>query len=667
MQSVKWYVERLKSMSASEVVWRLTSLGRDALDRVRIPAGMYPKREALSVGAWSTGFSVTPTSKGAVPEDMRNGERWVEHLTGRAELLLEHRFTFFRFEAEPFGKVINWHRDYNQGLSAPVSFAPMIDYRNAEVAGDCKLVWEPNRHQHLVVLARAYHVTGDERYAGEVVAQLLSWLEQNPFGYGMNWRSPMEQGIRLINWVWALDLIEGADALTDDVRDEIRYSLYLHCWDTQRKYSQGSSANNHLIGEVAGVFIAAAYCKGMPNADTWYAEAKQLLAREIVAQTYDSGCSREHTFGYPYFVIQFFLLSGLVARRVNDDFSESYWVRLEKMMEFMGRLVEGGEFVPMIGDADDGYVLDLDDGQRDYRRILAVGAVLFKRSDFKSWSGSFSEGAWWLLGDEGRAQYDALKDASDSLLTSIAFTDAGYYLLQCGRADERISVLFDCAELGYGAIAAHGHADALSVVVRAYGADVLVDPGTYDYYTYPQWRDYFRSTRAHNTVAVDGADQSEMQGRFLWGSRANSTLLDWQATEFNSLVVGEHDGYCRLDEPVVHRRSVALDHRERTIVITDELVGKGAHDVSIHFHFGETCEMDKDALAAGHCLISFGDHSVEMVFDEALSLEAVKGAESPIGGWLSRGYHRKVPTLMVVGRGKILGNAKFVTTMKFAA
>ncbi len=665
MQSVKWYVERLKGMSASEIAWRLTSLGRDTLDRVRIPAGMYPQRAALSLNEWRAGFNVTPVSKGKVPTDCRNGESWVEHLVGRAEQLLEHQFTFFRFEKEPFGASIDWHRDYNLGINAPVSFAPMIDYRNAAEAGDCKLVWEPNRHQHLVVLARAYHVTGDERYAAEVVAQLLSWLEQNPFGYGMNWRSPMEQGIRLINWVWALDLIEGADALTDEIRSELRYSLYLHCWDTQRKYSQGSSANNHLIGEVAGVFIAAAYCQGMPNADLWYAEAKQLLSREIDAQTYDSGCSREHTFGYPYFVIQFFLLSGLVARRVGDDFSDGYWTRLEKMMEFMGHLTEGGDYIPMVGDADDGYVLDLDDGLRDYRRILAVGAVLFERSDFKSWSGSFSESAWWLLGDEGRAQYSAVSDAAKETLASIAIEDAGYYLLQCGQADEKISVLFDCAELGYGALAAHGHADALSIVVRAYGFDVLVDPGTYDYYTYPEWRDYFRSTLAHNTVGIDGKDQSEMQGRFLWGSRAESTLLDWQSTELSTRVVGEHDGYHRLEEPVTHRRSVVLDHKDRIVTITDELLGDGEHDVSINFHFGEACEIDKSAPANSNALVSFGDHSMEMVLDESLSLDIIKGEEAPIGGWLSRGYHRKVPTLMLVGRGTIKGNARFVTTIKF--
>ncbi len=659
MQPFKWYVQRLKRMSPSEVVWRVYSLGRDVVDRYRVALNLYPNIETAKVSLWKRGFQVQRNTDRA-----DYNSKWKTALLERAETLLDHKFSFFRFNNEPFGDSIDWHRDYNLGIRAPVTFAASIDYRNAHEAGDCKLVWEHNRHQHLVVLARAYRVSGDEKYVQEIVAQLRSWLEANPFGYGMNWRSPMEQGIRLINWIWLLDFIEGAEALTEAIRAEILYSIYLHCWDTQRKYSQGSSANNHLIGEAAGVFIATAYFKGMPNGERWYQDAKEILEREIIAQTYDSGCSKEHTFGYPYFVIQFFITCGLTARWLGDDFSPQYWQRLEQMIEFMGRLTQGGQYVPMIGDADDGYVLDLDDGQRDYRYILATGAVLFNRPDFKAWcQGRFSESAWWWLGSSCHAAFNALEYTDNTALLSASFEDAGYHLLQCGDQSNGISVLFDCAELGYGPIAAHGHADALSIVVRAFGYDLLVDPGTYDYYTYPEWRDYFRSTLAHNTVGIDGEEQSEMQGRFLWGRRAKSKLIAWEASDNRTKVVGEHDGYGRLADPVIHRRTLELTHEARTLTIIDEVKALAAHDVTISFQLGEQCEIE--SLGDAQSRVKFAEHAVDITFDPRLQLSSVKGCQSPIGGWVSRGYHRKEAAPMIIAQASISGSNVFITTVKF--
>ena len=649
-------------MSPAEVVWRVKSLARDVVDRYRVSLKAYPGKETAGVTHWQTSFSILQPREGG---GTSYPSEWCLSLVKRADALLAHRFSFFRFEEEDFGNPIDWHFDYNLRVRAPLSYAPSIDYRNAHEAGDCKLVWEHNRHQHLVVLARAYQVTGNKKYAEEIVSQIASWLEANPYGYGMNWRSPMEQGIRLINWVWALDYIAESKLMSSVVHADILHSIYLHCWDTRRKYSQGSSANNHLIGEAAGVFVATAYFSNMPNGEQWCREAREILEREIYAQTYDSGCSKEHTFGYPYFVIQFFLICGLVGRWSGNDFSDAYWSRLEKMIEFMGRLVQGGEHVPMIGDADDGYVLDLDDGRRDYRYILAVGAVLFERSDFKAWAGGdFSESAYWLLGRDSRFSFDRVKVEDDSQLTSIAFRDAGYYLLQSGTQGQGISVLMDCAELGYGPIAAHGHADALSIVVRAYGKDFLVDPGTYDYYTYPQWRDYFRSTFAHNTVTVDGEDQSEMQGRFLWGKRANSRLVSWHTSDIETSIVAEHDGYQRLVDGVIHRRTVHLDHNTFSIRVCDEIKAGAEHEISLQFQLSELCSIE--SLENSSCHVEFSGHKAEICFDDRLELDIYEGSESPMAGWVSRGYHRKLAAPMVVAKLSTRGGVeKIETIIKF--
>ena len=188
-----------------------------------------------------------------------------------------------------------------------------------------------------------------------------------------------------------------------------------------------------------------------------------------------------------------------------------------------GRLAGGG-CIPQLGDSDVGYVLDLEtDGDRA-RNLLAVGAALFGRSDFKELAEDAHERVYWLLGNDGCRVFDGLgsllRKEGAFAIRSRAFPESGYYLLQCGGRgpdDDRISVSFDCGALGFGSIAAHGHADALSLTVRISGVDVLIDPGTYDYFTFPEWRRYFRSTPAHHTITVDGLSQSENRGPVRWG------------------------------------------------------------------------------------------------------------------------------------------------------
>lgn len=668
MQSVGWYVRRLRGMSASEVAWRMRSVVRDAVDRGRVATGRYPSAEqvfgGLDPATVSAGFRVSdlPVGAWARPDRSAQEASWLASLLPVADALVGHRFTFFDLSDRHLGDPIDWNRDHSAGKPAPKRFAPSIDYRDFYVTGDCKLVWEPNRHHQLAVLGRAYRATGDARYSAAIEEQLASWLDACPFGVGMNWRSPLELAIRLINWVWALGLVEGAALRSPDLRRRVLHSAYLHLWDVRRKYSRGSSANNHAIGEAAGVFIGASYFRGLPQVASWRRQAREILEREIVAQTYADGFTREQAVGYHYFVLQFLLLAGLVARWTGEDFPPAYWARIESMMNFAAALIEGGP-VPMIGDADDGYVLDLGGPRGDFRPLLAVGAVLFDRPDLKALAGPFPEGARWLLGAEAAAKYASSTVPAQAPLVSRAFPDSGYYLLQFGAAGSQpaISVIFDCGELGFGSISAHGHADALSVVVRAFGKDVLVDPGTYDYFTHPQWRSYFRSTAAHNTIEVDGEDQSVMLGPFLWGERARSRCLSWAPSPTGGFVEGEHHGYARLSDPVVHRRRLSLDGERGELRIEDTVEAKASHEVSLAFHFSECCEATLRSSNVFNVAVDGGQLSLHV--DERLKATLVRGENRPDGGWVSRGYHRKDPATIIRASGRFSGQMSFVTRL----
>lgn len=481
----------------------------------------------------------------------------------------------------------------------------------------------------------------------------------------MNWRSPLELAIRLINWVWALELVRPARVVDSGLHEQLATAAYLHLWEISRKYSRGSSANNHRIGEAAGVYIGSTYFAEFPEAARWRTESRRILCEEIEGQTYPDGGTHEQALGYQFFVMQFFLLAGIVARRSGDEFPAAYWERLQRMCGFLAALGEGGP-PPLFGDSDDGYVLDVDANPYDVRPWLATAALLFDDGALKPRAPSAPEATAWLLGPPAVARYRALPTpAADRRLESRAFRESGYYLLQCGRADgpDAASVVFDCGPLGMGPLAAHGHADALSFTLRVGGADVLVDPGTYDYFTYPAWRDYFRSTRAHNTVVVDDTDQSVMLGPFLWGERAQARCSAWMPTATGGRVVGEHDGYRRLRDPIVHRRTLEMDGARRELVVIDEISGRGRHDSRVYFHLAEQGRLVE--RVDNRFVVDLGTARVEIALDGGLAADVLHGSEQPIGGWVSRGYHRKTASLTLVGSCSHAGSLKLVTRVRW--
>jgi len=651
-------------MSSREILWRIQAKSIDLIDAYQIVRGRFPSLDHAIGRAerdrWRPPFRVSDLEVGDWGRDhaLPDERTWCAQLLTLADRIAEHKLSYFHLREYDHGHPIQWNKDHGSNINAPTGLAYKIDYRDFHEAGDCKLVWEPNRHQHLVVLARAYRARGIEKYAVAIKEQIESWFEQCPYGYGMNWRSPMELAIRLINWIWSIDLTLESDIFNGRFRDQLLHSIYLHLHQVTRKYSQGSSANNHLIGEAGGVFIACSYFPQLTNAAKWQNESFAILCREIELQTFMDGCNKELALEYQFFVLQFFLLCGLVGKWCGKDFPPQYWRNIEQQLLFVGRLQEGGGKPVFYGDADDGYVLNLGDAHTDPKPLIAAGAILFNNGLCKEWAPDYCQSMRWLFGAEGRKQFSSVvsNQRDKVFLASHAFRESGFYLLQSEKSStsDRMSVLFDCGQLGFGPIAAHGHADALSFTLKAFGEDILIDPGTYDYFTYPQWRNYFKSTLAHNTLEVDGQNQSMILGLFLWGKRATARCLKWQPSDNGCLVQGEHDGYSRLDDPVLHRRTLQLDGDLRHLRIIDEILAKGQHTIRLAFHISPTCALEQRNM--NEFRIAGRNGCATLRLDNNLVSEIFYGNLQLPLGWASNGYHQKQPCPTLVAKRDICGD-----------
>jgi len=638
-------------MDGSEIGWRIRSLLRDQLDMVRVPLGLLPKLDAKSISSdneFTPGFICSPVTQ----EHWINAPdptmlQWRDRLIIKADQILDDRLSYFDLNEVDHGVPFNWHRDFSAGINSPVSLSTQIDYRDFNTYGDCKLVWEPNRHHQFVILARAYVATGDNRYADKVANLMRSWIAANPFGYGMNWKSPLELGVRIINWVWTVDMLRSSGVFDTQLWKEILQSIYLAIWDSQRKFSRGSSANNHLIGEAAGTFIGACYFRGFPNSDHWARKSQAVLEREIHAQTYGDGCTQEHAFSYQFFVIQFFMLCMRAGDAAGFPFSDGFRRRLHTMYRFLHELSADTGLPPNMGDGDNGYVLDLGELPTNAAGLLAVGGHVFEDSDLKDEHAS--ETVFWMTGDIDRGP-----TIGSRLRKSVSFPESGYHLLR----GPRMSVFFDCAALGYGPIAAHGHADCLSICLSVNNQPVIIDPGTYDYFTFPEWRNYFRETRAHNTAEVDGVSQSQMLGPFMWGKRATPHLIEWLDRNRSTVVVGEHDGYKQLPDPVNHRRSLTLDKRKNELTIVDKFTARSHHKIRIHFHLHPACTAS--GISDTEVEVGLTDARLNISTSDG-SLQCIRATDDSKSGWTSNGYHSRQSSTCVRLEREIFGNTSIHT------
>jgi hypothetical protein len=457
----------------------------------------------------------------------------------------------------------------------------------------------------------------------------------------------------LDGWPGAAELFEGNPVALNQI------------WHHQRWLaafpSRGSSANNHVIAEAAGQFAAACAFGWFPSSERWRADALRSLERQLHGNTFDSGLNRELATEYHGLVLELGLAAVAEADAAGRPVPASIRLVLLRMTDALAAIVDGRLRPPRQGDADDGHGLIVDGAGTDrWASLLATGDAVFGRL------------AWWpaVTGTDVRTPLLAAlirpyaKNGTAPAVTRPAsrpahFADAGMTIL---RGPAEVWCRCDGGPHGFLSIAAHAHADALSVEVRHDGVDVLADPGTFCYHGQPEWRQYFRSTLGHNTLQLDGGDQSVSGGPFLWTRHARTRVLAADtAGEGVARWCAEHDGY----QGSVHRRRVELTAASQELRVVDEVRGP-RRTVQLAFHLGPAIAAN---LAGNRAVLTWTrdgeDRSAVLDLPGQLSWRAHRGESDPPLGWYSAGFGRKEPTTTLVGTGFADGAEGFTTVLRF--
>lgn len=448
---------------------------------------------------------------------------------------------------------------------------------------DIKLPWELARCQHWPVLGQAYRLTGEPRYAVEIVNELRDFMDANPVGVGVNWTCTMDVALRSANWAIGLELVRTCPDLTLDFWALAYEALFAHGAFIERNLEDKYEVtSNHFLSNVVGLFYLSAVFGDLPRGAQWDGQCRTWLEKEMSVQVLPDGADYESSIPYHRLVTELFLGAARVAACTGRPLPSEMLDRLRTMVEFMGAVLRPDGLMPQVGDADDGRLHVLSGyGSRppqDPRHLFAPAAGLLDRPDWMPLRDEWGawEAAWWGFDPKPSAPM-ALRDGVRR------FPDAGLTVVRRGGD----YLLITNGIVGTGGFGNHKHNDLLGFEYHVRGTPVLVDAGSYVYTSDPDARNLFRSTSAHNTVIIDGAEQNEFRPEWLFRMFETARPEPMTCIESDDLVEcrGRHHGYTRLPEALVHERLFTVRPSTWALDIRDTFDGRGRHRLRWHFHF----------------------------------------------------------------------------------
>ncbi len=635
MVRIKWLINRLRVMGGNEVIFRAARASQQVVEEIKLKQGWVPKPHC-NVTPRSLLFPDISVFKEDWEASFTLDEKTLEHLlSGKVEIFGSHQVTL--------PSNYNWRLDPTTNISAPLTYGKKLNYRDENKVGNIKVTWELARHHHLVPLAVAYAITGDNHYLKSITFQIESWIENNPCGYGIHWSSSLEAALRLISWSLVHSLVatrNGRNGLFSVISDSraLGHSIFQQSHFIRYFLSRYSSANNHLIGELSGLWTACHVFNLGPKGDEWRNYAKMELEREFKKQTYDDGVNKEQALYYHLWVLEYMLFCITVGYRLDDPFSENLVELVTLMAQFITDLTPAGGKAPQIGDSDDGFVTRF---SASWPHDAYWDVLTAQQAVYDTGTATQTEKAFWYSQIANKQSVNTLEHHDAIYRTSIpkVYEKGGYAIL----GDDIAKIIFVAGPLGYTTTAAHGHADALSICLAVNDHWWLTDPGTYVYHTDQKWRDYFKGTSAHNTLRIDKQNQSTIGGPFLWLKHARGFFTN-KLTEKEGIqsISGSHDGYKSLN--VSHERLISYDSSRKILEITDIVKGSTEHDIEINFHFSPELSITNNA--PGKFIVTkFGSSvSLSVSVDHTLQWQIFKGSLNPIAGWYSAKLGSKEPS-----------------------
>jgi len=457
-----------------------------------------------------------------------------------------------------------------------------------------------------------------------------SWIRSNRHQYGDGWH-PYTLSVRIVNWLHALAGFKNLLADDPDFKRSLISSLggQLQVLAGDLEYDV---RGNHLVKNIRALLVGSS-ALDTSHSQKWLATALKVLRDEVAEQILADGGHFERNPGYHLSVLKDLLECAVWIQRNRKERYAWLDIALRRMLDWLTIITPSGGQLPLLKDTT-----------RDYRPILedvlAAGALYFDTSAYKP-TEQFGTYPCLLFGRRGKIRYDEWERAKFGI-GSAALEISGYYVMRDDTGAD--SLVFDAGKVCPDYLPAHAHADMLSYELTCNGQPLVVDSGVYEY-TAGRWRDYFRSTRAHNTVELNGCNQSDVWGSFRVADRAYPGKTTWHELPDYNLVQASHDGYLKMSTPARHHRTIVWQ-KERFWLVWDRINGVGEMSAASHIHFHPSIDIHQSdesvwelKTATGPLwMVAFG-HSGHSVCSGQV--------EPRCQGWYSEVFGKMMPNTVV--------------------
>jgi len=632
LANLSWYIGRLRSMSLPEIAHRFSE--RRVISAMKKDWGDWGVYGSGAVPVFDSSVASPRVSAGLYSKIVE----FLGTLENQGYRALGVEWT--GINVYPIIDSSIWTYDPVSGdhWTGSDVFSFDISYRHEQNLGDIKYTWEINRLQFLQPVAAAYSVDRDKKKLSYIEFVISDWHSKNPPLSGIGWNSGIEVALR------ALTLVVVADFCWIDLSVEVRskiFQIFSASANFLRKLpSLYSSANNHRIAELAALVVIEGCLSGKITGQI--DRDFDCLCDEFLLQVMPDGGGSEQSPTYAAFTVEFTILSCYWARRFGMRERPEIQGRIQSWLRLNEWWVSKDGIFPSIGDDDEGCVLLSLDPPKNYVNSVCSAAAGFFGI---SYHGPVADI------ELRHSLFGQAAGAYDRRFGAETFPDVGYTVFNSRAGLANVSLVVDHGYLGYLSIAAHGHADALSIVLSIDDLPVLVDPGTFLYHSGRDVRDWFRGTRSHNTLNLSGVNQSEILGPFNWGKRAVARIEDLISTEgaegfFELALTASHDGYFK-NFGAIHRRSIKFSSSE--LVIHDSLsIESGLAEIC--WQFSEICSIERDGPSAD---VMVAGRVVARIFLPTDDFSMEIGDQFPQGGWISTSFGRKVAAPCLRWRGTV--------------
>ncbi len=635
--NLNWLINRLKTLSFLELVFRIYQF----LGRKNEKLFLNRNQKSIKHIHFSGVLDIPRIEKLNLPKDL---------LVFGKNLSIE--------------ETIPWHYDLYSNNSFDKKFCFSMSPRTH--GNKCvKHTWEINRFHFLVSWAVNYIATGSEKYLNLIKSSISSWIVENPYLIGVNWYSGLEVSVRLLNWWLTIEILNSTDLKHDKYFQQFltgrwNHSIYHHIKFIRKHLSFYSSANNHLIGELASLYIACSVWD-FNKSDRWKKKSKHLLEREILKQ-HNHGINKEESFEYIQFIADFLTISFWVGEKTNNLFSKSYKDELKNIYDYIYDATDSDGEPYNYGDEDDGFLFKPElKHYNNFKCIIASGVILFNDKAYKQKTTEFGIKNLLIFGRDAEIKYNS-SQLEKSEGRSAFFQKQGHFYFK--NNDNKIYAHFNVAPLGYLSTAVHGHADALSFVLKVKNQWFLVDPGTYVYHKEPDFRQYFKGTVAHNTIRIDNCDQALSKAPMIWLKHYKSNVQNTSITDELEEVTGEHNGYEAIGTN--HRRKVQYRKKENLFLIIDSLSNLNGviHKAEIIYHIHPDIEIKQTGLNIYELKNQNSSTTVTLNLPNDFQYSVLKGQNNPVIGWYSKGYYQIEPSSVIIGVKNFEDSFECITKIK---